>query len=339
MKILKLSRLRALVIALAGICLGSVAVSSTVSASGLADDAQVRAFIADMSKRHGFAEPELVRLMNNAKVLDSVLEAISRPAEGKPWYEYREIFLKPNRIEGGTEFWTEHAATLARAEERFGVPAEIIVAIIGVETLYGRYRGKLRVLDALATLGFRYPRRSKFFSRELEHFLLLTREEGLDPTLLTGSYAGAMGIPQFIPSSYRAYAVDFDGDQVRDLLGSTEDAIGSVASYLAEHGWLRGQPITAPAKVAGSSVKSLVEQGIKPHISVQDLKAKHIDVVGALPANALGALMEFKLRDGVEYWVGLKNFYMITRYNHSQLYAMAVFQLAEAIKDARNAQL
>ena len=307
---------------------------SPARAANLSSDPQVRAFIQDMTRRHGFSQLDLESLLNEAKILDSILEAISRPAEAKPWHEYRKIFLKPNRIAGGAEFWSQNAQTLARAEEKFGVPAKIIVAIIGVETLYGQYRGKLRVLDALVTLGFRYPKRSEFFARELEHFLLLTREEGLDAKSLTGSYAGAMGIPQFIPSSYRAYAVDFDGDNVRDLLGSTQDAIGSVASYLAEHGWRRGQLIAVPAKVSGEGYKALVDAGIKPSISIAAMKSKQVDVLGALPDDAKAALMEFELRDGVEHWVGLKNFYMITRYNHSKLYALAVFQLAEAIQAA-----
>jgi len=309
---------------------------ANVQAAELSGEPQVRAFIDDMTRRHGFVEAELEALVNEAKILDSILKAISRPAEGKPWYAYREIFLKPNRIDGGAAFWDQHVQTLERAEEQFGVPAAVIVAIIGVETLYGEYRGKLRVLDALATLGFRYPKRSKFFTRELEHFLLLTREEGLDARSLTGSYAGAMGIPQFIPSSYRAYAVDFDGDNVRDLLGSTEDAIGSVASYLAEHGWRRGQPITVPAKVSGTAYKAFVEAGIKPEISVARMQSNHVEVFEPLHADAKAALLEFELRDGVEHWLGLKNFYVITRYNHSQLYAMAVFQLAEAIQALRD---
>ena len=312
-------------------------VAPNAFAAGLSADPQVQSFIQDMHQRHNFDSAELTRLMDEARVLDSILKAISRPAEAKPWYQYRRIFLNPDRIDGGVDFWNQHADTLARAESQYGVPAEIIVAIIGVETLYGTRKGKLRVLDALVTLGFRYPKRSDFFRRELEHYLLLTREEGLDPTVLTGSYAGAMGIPQFISSSYRAYAVDFDGDAVRDLLQSTQDAIGSVAAYLAEHGWQRGEAVAAPAKVTGNSYHSLIDAGIKPNTSVGDMHDKQVDVYGALPGTALAALMEFELEDGVEHWVGLKNFYMITRYNHSKLYALAVYQLSEAIKQQRSA--
>ena len=317
---------------LVGIC-----IAPATFAAGLSADPQVQSFIQSMQQRHDFERSELTRLLDEARVVDSILEAISRPAEGKPWYQYRRIFLKPNRIDGGVDFWNRHAQTLARAESEFGVPAEIIVAIIGVETLYGTRKGTLRVLDALATLGFRYPKRGEFFRSELEHYLLLTREEGLDPTSLTGSYAGAMGIPQFISSSYRAYAVDFDGDGVRDLLHSTDDAIGSVAAYLARHGWQRGAPVAAPARVSGNNYSALLDAGIKPNTSVRDMHHKQVNVYGALPDEASAALMEFELEDGAEYWVGLNNFYMITRYNHSKLYALAVYQLAQAIKQQREA--
>ena len=305
---------------------------TVASAQPLLDDADVQAFVDQMVTEYDFDRATVEGVIADARVLNSILEAISRPAEAKPWYEYRQIFLKPNRIDGGARFWEQHEATLARAEQVHGVPAEIIVAIIGVETLYGEYRGKLRVLDALATLGFRYPKRSKFFRSELKHYFLLTREEGLDPLALKGSYAGAMGIPQFISSSYRAYAIDFDGDGVRDLLGSVDDAIGSVANYLARHGWKRGQPITVPAKVSGTSYPSIVEQGVKPHTSVRQLRENGVELFTEVENESSAALLEFELRDDVEHWIGLDNFYMITRYNHSQLYAMAVYQLAEAIK-------
>jgi membrane-bound lytic murein transglycosylase B len=258
---------------------------------------------------------------------------MSRPAEAKPWHEYRSIFLTEPRIAGGAAFWAEHAATLERAESAYGIAAKYIVAIIGVETFYGRHEGKTRVLDSLATLAFRYPRRQEFFARELEQFILLTREEGLDARSLKGSYAGAMGIPQFIASSYRAYAVDFDGDRVRDLIGSPVDAIGSVANYLGEHGWRRHEEVVFPVRVSGAGYRSLLAKGLEPKTTLRAMAEQGviIDADGA-DASRLGALVELDLRDGHEYWVGLKNFYAITRYNRSELYAMAVAQLAESIE-------
>ena len=292
---------------------------------------ETKAFAERMGARHNFDPAEIQSLLAKAQVLDSVLEAISRPAEGKAWHEYREIFIKPIRIERGADFFAENREALERAEKEFGVPPEIIVAIIGVETLYGEHTGRYRVLDSLATLGFRYPRRAKFFSTELEHFLLLAREEGLDPLGVTGSYAGAMGIPQFISSSYRSYAIDFDNDEVRNLLSSVEDAIGSVANYLKRHGWRRGDLITVPTSVQGDEYRVLLELGLEPQTMIADMKRNGVVVYGALADDKKAALLELELRDGVEHWIGLDNFYAITRYNHSALYAMAVFQLSQAI--------
>ena len=294
---------------------------------------ETESFVARMHARHGFNAEDLGKLLAGAEVLHSVLEAISRPAEAKPWYEYRRIFIKRLRIERGVDFLIEHRKALERAEQIYGVPPEIIVAIIGVETLYGERTGKNRVLDSLATLGFRYPRRSQFFTSELEQFLLLARDEGLDPLRLKGSYAGAMGIPQFIASSYRSYAVDFDGDQVRDLLGSVEDAIGSVANYLSQHGWRRDEKVAVPAQVGGDGYQSLLGRGLRPATTIGEMEDKGVNTYQAVPDTAKGALLEFELEDGVEYWVGLANFYAITRYNHSPLYALAVFQLSQAIQE------
>ena len=295
---------------------------------------ETQAFVERMRARHNFDPGEIQALLNKAEVLDSVLEAISRPAEGKPWYEYRQIFLERLRIERGADFFVLHRETLERAEKEYGVPPEIIVAIIGVETLYGEHTGRYRVLDSLATLGFRYPRRGDFFSTELEHFLLLTREEGLDPLRITGSYAGAMGIPQFISSSYRSYAVDFDKDNVRNLIGSVDDAIGSVANYLNHHGWRRGQGVAVPTKVVGDEHRGLLELGLKPKTTIAKMRRNGVKIYHPVSDTEKGALLELELQDGVEHWIGLENFYAITRYNHSALYAMAVFQLSQAIVEA-----
>ena len=309
--------------------------SSVLAARATALDhvTEIEPFVANMEVRHGVPADETRSLLADARVLDSVLEAVQRPAERKPWHEYRKIFITEKRIRRGAEFWSEHSDALTRAAERFGVPPEIVVAIIGVESFYGVHRGRIRVLDALATLGFRYPRRSEFFLSELEAFVLLSNEERLDPRSTKGSYAGAMGIAQFISSSYRRYAIDFDGDGFRDLMQSPEDAIGSIANYLSMHGWLPGAAIAVRAEVEGSAFRSLVEQGIKPHASLASIRAKGVSFATYAAEEELGALLQFRTKNGHEYWVGLTNFYVVTRYNRSRLYALAVFQLAQRIRE------
>ena len=308
--------------------------SSPVAGSAALDPvAEIEPFVMRMAEDHGVPPNETRALLMDAKVLDPVLEAMRRPAERKPWHEYRKIFVTGKRIERGVEFWREHAASLARAGERFGVPPEIVVAIIGVESFYGVHRGRIRVLDALATLGFRYPRRSAFFLSELEAFVLLSNEERIDARRIKGSYAGAMGIAQFISSSYRHYAIDFDGDGSRDLMHSPEDAIGSIANYLSMHGWRAGAEIAVPAEVEGDAFGALVEQGIKPHASLASIRAKGVGFTTEAGEEEQGALLRFETKNGHEYWVGLANFHVITRYNHSSLYALAVLQLAERIRE------
>ena len=307
--------------------------SSASGSEALDPTAEIEPFVVRMAENHGVSEARTRALLTDARVLDSVLEAVQRPAERKPWYEYRKIFITEKRIAQGAEFWRKHAHSLTRAANRYGVPPEIIVAVIGVESFYGVYRGRFRVLDALATLGFRYPKRSAFFLSELEAFVLLSNEERLDARNVKGSYAGAMGIAQFISSSYRHYAVDFDGDGSRDLMQSPADAIGSVGNYLAVHGWRPGAAIAALAEVEGDAFRALVEQGMKPHASLASIRAKGISFATYAAEEELGALLEFETRDGHEYWVGLTNFHVITRYNHSRLYALAVFRLAQRIRE------
>ncbi len=294
----------------------------------------VHAFMTDLVKRHDFEMAELRRLFAGAQQQASVLEAISRPAEGKPWHEYRKIFLTKKRINGGVKFWDEHQDLLKKAEEVYGVPPEIIVAIIGVETFYGKHAGRYPVLDTLITLGFDYPPRSKFFRSELEHFLLLMREEQLDPVSLQGSYAGAMGKGQFISSSYRRYAIDFDEDGKRDLW-QTDDAIGSVAHYFKRHGWTPGAQVVLQAKIRGESYKNLIKKGLKPSIESASLKHSGVLPRHGVIDEAKISLLEFELEKGHEYWLAMNNFYVITRYNHSQLYGMAVYQLSQEIKEKR----
>lgn len=291
-------------------------------------------FIDEMVAKHNFERAELSTLFEGIELRQSIIDAITRPAEGLPWHKYRAIFLTPARIEGGAQFWKTHADTLVRAEQVYGVPAEIIVAIIGVETNYGKNTGSYRVIDALATLAFNYPKRAEFFRSELEQYLLLTEEENVDPLAIKGSYAGAMGLPQFISSSYRHYAVDFDNDGQRDLWNNTSDAIGSVANYLSEHGWQRGVGIAFPVEVSSGNPSELADQGLKPELSLGQLKNAGVDISSDVLDSRLGTLLELEAVAGMEYWVGLHNFYMITRYNHSSLYAMAVYQLSQEIKEA-----
>jgi membrane-bound lytic murein transglycosylase B len=294
----------------------------------------VLAFVEAMVQKHGFDRDSLTARMHRARFRGDILAAMSRPAEAKPWHRYRPIFVTDARARAGVGFWREHEALLTRAEREYGVPAEIIVAIIGVETRYGSYTGRHRVLDALTTLAFGYPRRAEFFRGQLEDFLLLEREEPVVGEEVTGSYAGAMGLPQFIPSSYRKYAVDFDGDGQRDLWGSKADVIGSVANYFRAHGWRRGEPVAVPARSGDADLQPLLDAGMQPSLTARDLAAHGIQVSG-LPADARVSLVRLELARGEEYWVGLNNFYVITRYNRSNLYAMAVYQLSRDIRDLR----
>ncbi|MFM1892114.1 MAG: hypothetical protein RLZ44_1191, partial [Pseudomonadota bacterium] len=249
------------------------------------------------------------------------------------------IFLTPERAAAGAEYWQRNAETLARAEAEYGVAPEIIVAIIGVETFYGRYTGKFAVLDALYTLGFHYPKRAKFFRKQLGEFLLLAREETVDPRQPMGSYAGAMGRPQFIPSSYRAYAVDFDQDGKRDIWDNDADVIGSVANYFARHDWRAGAPITAQVTGVTAEHAPLLAAGMKPSLSIGQLRAAGLQLDAGLAADAATSLIELEQPDGAEHWAGLHNFYVITRYNHSNLYAMAVYQLSREILALHNTQM
>lgn len=292
------------------------------------------AFVEQAVAEHGL-DPERVRaVLAEARYQQSIIDAITRPAEGKPWHEYRKIFVTDTRISSGVEFWRANARLLESVSERFEVPIEIIVAIMGVETSYGMNTGSYRVIDALATLGFYYPRRASFFAGELAHFLRLADEESLPVTEVRGSYAGAMGVGQFIPSSYRAYAVDMDDSGSRDLWRSLPDAAGSVANYLARHGWEAGEPIVLPARVPDDA--ELPEFGRELEHSLADLAELGVEFdADGLPDDTAATLVELEQNDGREYWIGLNNFYVITRYNRSPLYAMAVTQLADDIREAR----
>jgi len=293
----------------------------------------VDGFIAEMVSKHNFNSDELTTLFNKVEAKQSIIKAISRPAEkSKPWHEYRSIFIRDKQINGGVSFWQQHADTLARAEQEYGVPAEIIIAILGVETRYGGNVGGYRVIDALSTLAFLYPKRSPFFRSELEHFLILTREEDMSQLDPVGSYAGAMGLGQFMPSSFREYAVDFDGDKHRDIWTNPTDAIGSIANYLKRHGWVAGESIVHRTKLKQSEPTELVKKGYKPSLSRQTLASAGVDLTELPESDDKIALISLTQKTGEEYWLARQNFYSITRYNHSRMYAMAVTQLAEKIR-------
>jgi membrane-bound lytic murein transglycosylase B len=274
-------------------------------------------------------------LLASAKRQQSILDAIARPAEKtKPWYDYRDIFMTDRRIREGVVFWDAHAAVLEDISQRTGVPSAVIVAIIGVETFYGRITGSYRVIDALSTLAFDYPRRSPFFTQELEQFLILAWESGKDPLALKGSYAGAMGYGQFMPSSYRAYARSFEPGGVPDIWDNPADAISSVGHYLNAHGWQAGERVLLDA-VANQPPDSLFAAGLKPSQSIEALARAGLSTEAGVDPQTQVTPIGLETIEGQRYWLGLQNFYVITRYNHSAMYAMAVWELSEAILAAR----
>lgn len=296
--------------------------------------AEIEEFVQEMGRKHGYAAAPLRRLFAQVQPRPSILRAMAAPRTARPWYEFRDGAITAARIEGGIRFWRENQATLEQARRDFGVPEELIVATIGIETSYGRMTGSIKVLDALTTLAFDYPPRAEFFRGELEEYLLLAREDKLDAASTRGSYAGAIGLPQFLPSSYRKYAIDFDGDGRRDLLGSRADAIGSVANYYRSFGWETGSSVVAEAQSGDAELAPLLAAGIKPHVTVAELKGKGFVVAGAADETAPVTVFSVETENGSKLYVGFNNFYVITRYNRSVNYAMAVWGLARELKIA-----
>ncbi len=300
---------------------------------------EVKNFIQHMVQAHHFDAKQLQQLLNQATLQPSIIAAISKPAEAKPWDAYEKIFITPKRIQEGIEFWQHNQKALSGAQKKYGVPAEMIIAIIGVETFYGKNTGQYNVIDALVTLAFDYPPRAKFFLSELEQFLLLAREEGWDPKSIKGSYAGAMGNPQFIASSYRHYAVDFNNNGKRDLLNGIDDSIGSVANYFRLNGWQPGAPVVLPAKVSGEKYKDHIasKQNPKPSHSLYQMSLLGVQLKSPKTTPELEkqnfALVALQGANGPEFWLGAQNFYVITRYNRSDHYAMAVYTLSQKIKE------
>lgn len=296
------------------------------------------AFIDKMVDQHHFNRKQLLGLFAKVEKKQNILEAIARPAEKvKPWYEYRKIFITNERIAQGVQFWRENQAILSEVERKYQVSAKMVVAIIGVETGYGRNTGKYRVLDALSTLAFDYPPRADFFVKELEAFLLLTKQQQQDPLSLTGSYAGAMGYGQFMPSSVRNFAVDYSGDGVIDIWHNKGDAIASVANYFKANGWQYRAPVFTLAKKTANFNEQLLNTKAKPSRSLNELRSLGISPLsGDYPATSPAEALSYQVENGWEYWLGFNNFYVITRYNRSQMYALAAWQLGEAIEDARS---
>lgn len=327
-------RFTRLIVAIACCCQLSAALAFDI------ERPEIQAFIDRMVAAHKMDRETVTGYLEQAESRQDILDAISRPAERvRPWHEYRAIFLTEKRIEAGAEFWKEHEAAITEISRETGVPGEIIVGIIGVETFYGRITGRYKVLDALSTLGFDYPPRSKFFSRELEEFLLLANEQQLDINETLGSYAGAMGAPQFIPSSYRAYARDGDGDNRVDLFSSWPDVMASVANYFVAHRWRAGQPVVSRSYLnEGFSVTLPERNRLKINSTAGELRDTGVRINAAVGADEGSTFIILEGEKRNEYWTGFHNFYVITRYNRSVMYALAVWQLGEAIAERRESQ-
>jgi len=307
---------------------------SFAAAPQTVNEAARAAFVDKMVGQHGFDRAALSKLLDGVVIDKTILDTMARPAERVvPWNEYRNIFLTEERIAAGARFWAEHAGALEQISGRYGVAPEMIVAIVGVETYFGTRMGRYRVLDALATLAFAYPPRATFFTSELESFLLLTREEKVDATAALGSYAGAMGAGQFIPSSYRAYAVDGDADGKRDLWTNWNDVFGSVANYFAKHGWRAGEPVIERAAKADSFSGPEPRNSLELDGTVRSVAAQGYVFTTTLPPEAPAAAFSFEAEGGgSEYWVGYHNFHVVTRYNRSTKHALAAHQLSQAIR-------
>ncbi len=297
------------------------------------DRVDVNSFIDKMVSQSDYSEAELVKLFSTVKKQEHLFELLNKPAEKElQWHEYRHIFVSEKRINQGVEFWRTHRKILSEVYKKTGVPEQIIVAIIGVETFYGLYKGKDLVFDSLVTLAFDYPKRGKFFTRELEQFLLLVKEQNLNAKSLRGSYAGAMGMPQFIASSYRSFAVDFDKDGQINLFDSIADITASVANYFVKHGWRVNEAVAGPLTVLETNSIDQLKPGIKPSYQWSELARNGLYSKTELDPDTRVALIKLEQKNHPEFWVGLQNFYVITRYNHSELYAMAVYQLSLLIK-------
>lgn len=307
------------------------------AAPAVVTDPAREAFIESMADHHGFEPAETRRILAAAEERPSILKVLNAPPTSRPWFEFRPRYVNSQRIAGGVRFWRQYGAVLERASAEFGLPVEMIVATIGIETLYGRQMGSFRVIDALVTIAFGYPRRAEYFRGELEQFLLAAREHDLNPLEPKGSYAGAMGYAQFMPSSLRLHAVDFNGDGRIDLWRHPGDSIGSVGNYYRKHGWMADAPVAVPAEVNPDAVQDLVNAGVEPQRSAGELRAAGVTPLAPVDDAVPAAVITLLEEAGPRYWLVFRNFYAITRYNRSLNYAMSVHDLAREIRRAYEA--
>jgi membrane-bound lytic murein transglycosylase B len=323
------------------LCAFALALPVAASADSFGQREVVRKFIEEMHEKHSFDRKHLAHIFGMIQPQPKAIKAILPPKDpaARSWQAYRARFIEPSRIEGGLHFWETNAEKLEAARHAFGVPEEIIVAIIGIETIYGRNLGKFPTLATLATLAFDYPPRADLFRRELEALLLLARETQRNPIVFTGSYAGALGMPQFLPSSIRKWGVDFDGDGQVDLAASSADAIGSVANFLASHGWETGSPIVVSATAVGDRIGELIDGGILPRLTPVEMTAYGVNTATDAPQLPCALIDLATPNEATEYWLGYRNFYVITRYNRSSFYAMTVYALSRKLKAEREARL
>jgi membrane-bound lytic murein transglycosylase B len=310
-------------------CLLAPGLAQAVS---VADYPYLGAIVDRLVAQHGLNRQDLIHTFDKVTLRPEVVAAMKRPAERLPWYRYRPIFVNPGQVRNGVRFWSDNEKVLARAARDTGVPPQIIVAVIGIETRYGTSLGSHPVLDSLTTLTVEYPRRRKFFGKQLEQFLLLTHEQSLDRFSIMGSYAGAFGIPQFMPSSYREYAVDYSGDGKADLVNETADAIGSVANYLKQAKWQPGQPVCIRVRPKVKPAPALLDGAHKLKTTVGRLRASGYDIDASIGDDVKAGVIALDEEKGSSYWVVFENFYVITRYNPSIEYAMAVHELSTTLK-------
>lgn len=308
-----------------------------LSYAQLANKPEVKAFINEMAnQKTGYTQDELTLIFNKTEIKPDIIALMTKPAEKKPWYEYRKIFLNEDRIKQGVEFWNKHEKILDKVSKEYGVSPQIIIAILGAETRYGRILGNYRVIDALSTLAFDYPPRSKYFKRELEEFLMLCKEYKFDPLEVYGSYAGAMGFPQFMPSNYRSLSVDYNRKGHADLFTNVDDVVASIARYFKHHGWQPNQPVAFKASANNANYEKYLTNNVKPNKTIKEWEKLGIKPDVKVNTNTSAALLELENKPKNELWLVLNNFYVITRYNNSPLYAMAIYQLSEAIKEQKN---
>jgi membrane-bound lytic murein transglycosylase B len=303
--------------------------------SPLSQQPPILAFIDELVAQDGFDRAELTHLFDDVSLKPHILDILDRPSTSRPYYEFRPNFVNATRVRSGVAWWQAHAKQVDAVASHYGVEPEYLVAIIGVETMWGKNTGTFRVMDALTTIAFGYPRRADFFRKELREFLLLAREEHASPLGFKGSYAGAMGMPQFMPSSFHAYAQDWDGDGRHDIWSDSGDILASVANYFAQHGWVHGTPLVVDAHVEGDAFQPLADDKFNLHYKVSELAAFGVTPASPLADDPLAVLVPLEVSPGeTRYWLGLNNFSVITRYNHSTLYAMAVHELAQTMKAA-----